>query len=215
MSANRPRIETAKPRLFTSRACWIINLFSVVLLIPLGIALLIIAIAFMFLPIVSAGVFSLCLLIAAMFCTLYFFPAGLANPYVSRLVESRQARVGNEDNSFISQIALSPRLFSGVRGFIEDADDVGRLQINEADFRYEGDSIMLQVPYGCVTRVKKTNIGWRGLWICGPRIKVCFSGLPGLEEIEFCERSALTLISNRKRANRIFKEISARIIKPG
>jgi hypothetical protein len=214
MAANMPKMTIAKPLLFTSRACWISNLFSLVCLIPLAVALALSALAFVFAPPVFAGVFSLFALMASFFCVIYFLPTALANPYVKKLVESHRPEAGNASHDFISQIALSPRLYSGIRGFIEDADDVGRLQIAETDLCFEGDSIELRVPLHCITRVKKRNPGWRALWIGGPRITVSFSGLPQIHSVEFCERSALTLVSHRKRAARMFKDLSTRISKP-
>lgn len=214
MPANLPKMRIAKPRLFTSRACWISNLFSLVGLIPLAVAFALIALALVFAPPVFAGVFSLFALAASLFCVIFFYPTVLANPYIKRLVESRQTHAGNATDSFISQIALSPRLYSGIRGFIEDADDVGRLQITESDFFFEGDSIELRVPLHCITRVEKRNPGWRALWICGPRITVSFSGLPQIHTVEFCKRSALTVVSHRKRAGKLFKDLSSRISKP-
>jgi len=214
MPANTPEMEIANPRFFTSRACWIINLFSLVLLIPLAMALALMALAVTFVPPVYAGLFSVFALMAALFCMIFVFPTGLANPYVKRLVESHPEHAGNASNSFISQLALSPRLYSGIRRFVEDADDVGGLQISESDFFFHGDSLELRVPFHCITQVEKRNVGWRGLWICGPRITVGFSGRPPNHTVEFCERSALTVVSHRRRTAKMLKVLSARIPGP-
>lgn len=199
-------IEVSKPRRFTARAICVLNchgllaLIPVVVLVPLAI--------FVSVKTGSFAAFLLIVLLTA-FLPIFFFPLILGNAYVTRLVESNSAAAGG--NGFVVQMTLSPRMHSGFRALVEDADDIGRLSITDSELIYEGDAVKLRLPLDSAMRVESRNIGWRGMWICSPRTCVVTSKLPGVTAVEFCERSSLTVPNSRKVARALKQELLAKI----
>ena len=59
--------------------------------------------------------------------TAYFLPFGLGNTHVTRLVRSLNPAAAQGGEGFIVQLTLSPRLRSGLRALLEDADKRHRL----------------------------------------------------------------------------------------
>ena len=112
------RLEVLPPRLLNAAAVLAVSLYGVLLMVPLVLALL-------FVSVVQLGVWTwLVPLLAVAFATA-LLPFGFGNPYIARLVRKLGPAPGPEDRTFIVQLTAQPRVRSGLRGVIEDADDVG------------------------------------------------------------------------------------------
>jgi hypothetical protein len=204
MASNPATIEVAQPRLFRAGAVAVVNAYGVLLVAPFVISVLV----------VSVTKFSLLtalipLLVVA--ATAYFLPFGLGNTHITRLVRSINPAVGKGGEGFIVQLTLSPRLRSGLRAILEDADDIGYLTFGGNELLFEGDSVKLSVPLDRIELVLPRNIGLRGLFVYGRRIKVVVSGLPQVESVEFAERSSWLLPSSRAITRRLYQRLSTRI----
>ena len=85
---------------------------------------------------------------------------------------------------------------------LEDADDIGYLGFSATELRYHGDSVRLTVPFECIKAVMPQNIGLRGLFVYGRRIRVVVADLPETESFEFAERSSWVLPASRATSRR-------------
>jgi hypothetical protein len=130
--------------------------------------------------------------------TALFLPFGLGNSYIVRLVRPLKPATASDAKTFIVQLTLSPRIRSGLRALLEDADDVGYLSVSESELVFQGDSVKLSVPKDCIEAVRPRNIGMRGLFVYGRRIEVVISGLPNVASIQFAERSSWLLPASRR-----------------
>ena len=99
---------------------------------------------------------------------------------------------------------------SGLRGLLEDADDIGCLSFTSSEFVFHGDSVKLSVPFDQIERVRRQNVGLRGLFVYGPRIELAVSGLPNIKSLEFAERSSWLLPTSRRTTRKLFECLSAK-----
>src|SRR5215469_12864029 len=148
-----PRIEIRPPRFLTPLAMLFIWAFGLLLAVPLIVSALLVSLY-------SFGSHTLILPIVAVLAATWFLPFGFGNPYVSRLVRSQRRPVSGQER-FIVQLKLTPRLATGLRAVIDDADDFGSLTFNPTALLYEGDSVTLELPYGSIRAVEAQSIGWR------------------------------------------------------
>ena len=79
--------------------------------------------------------------------TAFFLPFGLGNTHVARLVRSLNPGASRDEDGFIVQLTVSPRLRSGLRALLEDADDIGYLTFAANELRFQGDSVKLSAPW--------------------------------------------------------------------
>src|SRR5260221_694319 len=187
------RMDVSPPRLLTTRAVFAESAYGVLLWIPVLISMLVVSV-------LRYGVVTFLLPLATMGAALLFLPFASGNPYIGRLLRPLRppARAGEE--SFMVQMTLRPRLRSGMRALIEDADDVGWLSFTEAALVFHGDSVHLSVPYGQVLPARRQSLGWRGWFV--PRVEVAVNGLSGVTALEFAERSSSLLPGSRRTARR-------------
>jgi hypothetical protein len=136
--------------------------------------------------------------------TVLFLPLGLGNPHITSLVRTMNPEAGTGPDDFVVQLTVSPRLRTGLRGLLEDADDIGRVRFDKSELIFQGDSIQLTLPYEQIQSVRRQNIGLRGLYVYGPRIEVVARGVPGIEYFEFAERSSWLLTTSRRITQRLF-----------
>jgi len=152
---------------------------------------------------------------AALACScvlLFFVPSlGLVNPYVKRIVRSFLGSPSAIRERDVFQISLRPRLYGGLRGFLEDADDVGALTLGPDSLAFEGDRITLSIPYSQIQTVERRRVGWRGLWVCGNRIEVQAKDGVAEGSFEFLERSSCTLPGSHGIAARVFRQLNDRV----
>jgi hypothetical protein len=156
------------------------------------------------------GIFTLLIPFLVVAATAYFLPFGLGNTYVTRLVQKLNPAAGKSDDGFIVQLTLSPRIRSGLRAILDDADDIGYLSFTGTKLLFQGDSVRLSVPFDRIEQVRPQNIGLRGLFVYGRRIKVRVSGLSNIESFEFAERSSWLLPTSRA----ITRQLCERFLSP-
>ena len=150
--------------------------------------------------------------LAINFTALFFFPvlAGW-NPYIVHLAGKIHQLPTGSEKSFVVQMALSPRLHTGIRGFLEDADDIGILTFTADTIIFHGDQTTLKLPVDSLTEVSTRNLGFRGLWICGYCTRLRSKLLSDHEFVEFADRSAWTVISAFQRSKEIFQKSKKKI----
>jgi len=204
MAPGEARIQIGEPKVFTARAVLIVCAYGVFLCLPVFISILVVSLH-------RRGILSACYPFLVMAATTYFLPFGFGNPYVARLVRSMNAAAGEEPRGFIVQLTLSPRVRSGIRAMVEDADDIGCLRFNESELNFSGDSIKLSVPFGQIKQVRRRNIGLRGLYVYGPRIVLVVPGLADIEGLEFAERSSCLLPASRRTSRQLYERLCSKI----
>jgi hypothetical protein len=203
MQSESATIEIAQPRLFTSGAVVTVSAYGLLLAAPIFMSILVVSL-------IKFGILTLLIPFLVVAATAYFLPFGLGNTHVTRLVQSLNPAAGNGEDSFIVQLTLSPRIRSGLRAILEDADDIGCLSFTETDLVFQGDSVKLSVPFDRIEQAWPQNIGLRGLFVYGRRIKVRVSGLPEVESFEFAERSSWLLPDSRATTRKLHELLSIR-----
>lgn len=200
------KIEVTPPKLFTTAGVFVINAYGLLLIIPFLISVLAISL-------VKFGFLTWLIPIAVVIATAYLLPFALGNARVVKLVRSLNMTAGEDADSFVVQLTCSPRISSGLRGLLEDADDIGCLRFTPSELVFHGDSVKLSVPFDQIQGVRRQNVGLRGLFVYGPRIELAVSGLPGVKSLEFAERSSWLLPTSRRTTRRLFQCLSAKVAK--
>jgi hypothetical protein len=196
------------PRSLTMGAVLVICAYGLLLMIPVVIVMMVVSVRPLgmdtwLIPLLVIGV------------TTFFLPVGFGNPYVARIIRSLNRDAAGEPASFMVQLTLVPRIRTGLRALLEDADDVGWLRLTESELVFQGDSITLSVPYEKIRDLKKENLGWRGLFLYGPPTAFAVSGLPETACFRFAERSSWLLPSSRQNAYRLYHFIAEKVAAPG
>lgn len=202
MLADSARIEITRPRLFTTGAVIMVNAYGVLMIMPVFSAMLAVSV-------IKLGVLTLLIPLLALAVTACFLPFGLGNTHITRLVRSLHPDAGQKEDGFIVQLTLSPRLRSGLRALMEDADDIGYLTVSASELCFQGDSVRLSVPWRDIRLVRPRNIGWRGLFVYGRRIKLEVSGCREAESFEVAERSSWLLPASRAITRRLYERLSS------
>jgi hypothetical protein len=153
---------------------------------------------------------SLLLPFAAFGASIVFLPLGFGNPHICRLVGRLRAQTKDGQDGSVVQLTLWPRIRSGLRAAIEDADDIGWLTISDSGLVFGGDSVKLSVPATQVAGVQLVNVGMRGLFVYGHRIRVSVTGLRAATALEFAERSSWWLPGSRRATRRLFEGMRGR-----
>jgi len=200
MDSNSATIEIAKPRLFAFGAVLVVNAYGILLVAPLFMSILVVSL-------IKFGLLTLLIPFLVVAATAYFLPFGLGNTHIIRLVRSLNPAAGRDGDGFIVQLTLSPRIRSGLRAILEDADDIGHLSFSETRLVFQGDSVKLSIPFDRITQAKPQNVGLRGRFVYGRRIKVVVSGLPNIESLEFAERSSWLLPNSRAITRRLCERL--------
>jgi len=190
MPSNSATIEIAQPRLFTAGAVAVVNAYGLVLAGPLFAAILLVSL-------IQFGLLTIMIPFLVVAAMAYFLPFGLGNAHVARLVRSLHPEAGQGEDGFIVQLTLSPRIRTGLRAVMDDADDIGYLSFTATELFFQGDSVKLTVPFDRIEQVRPRNIGLRGLFVYGRRIRVVVSDLPQIRSFEFAERSSRVLPTSR------------------
>jgi hypothetical protein len=204
MDSKAATIEVAQPKLFTAGAVAVVNAYGALLAVPFFISVLVVSVT-------KFGLLTALIPLLVVAATAYFLPFGLGNTHITRLVQSLNPAAAQGGEGFIVQLTLSPRLRSGLRALLEDADDIGYLTFSGNELLFQGDSVKLSVPLDRIERVRPQNIGLRGLFVYGRRIKVVVSGLPQIESVEFAERSSCLLPTSRAITRRLYQRLSTRV----
>ena len=204
MRSDSNRIQITQPSLFTSSAVVVVNAYGMLLVLLIFLSIILVSV-------IKLGILTVLIPLLALAATAYCLPFGLGNTYITRLVRSRYPSAGQGGDGFIVQLTLSPRLRSGLRALLEDADDVGYLTFTASELCFQGDSVRLTVPWKDIQLVRPQNIGWRGLYVYGRRIKIVVSGWPEVESFEFAERSSWVLPASRAITRRLYERLSTNI----
>lgn len=154
--------------------------------------------------------FWVCCNLAVILAGLFILPVALANPYVTRIVRRSIRNPGGPGSAFVVQMASCPRIYEGLRGWLEDADDVGYLHFAPDALLFTGDHAALWLPFDTLTEISVHSVGWRGLWLCGKRIRVRSPLLGGRKYIEFMDRSAWTVVGSLRISREILAELTSR-----
>jgi hypothetical protein len=203
MDSNSATIEIAQPRLFTAGAVLAVSAYGILLAVPFFVAILVVSL-------IKFGILTALIPLLVVAATAYFLPFGLGNAHVTRLVRSLNPAAGKSEDGFIVQLTLSPRIRSGLRAILDDADDVGYLSFTESELLFQGDSVRLSVPFDRIEQVLPQNIGLRGLFVYGRRIRVVASGLPRLTAFEFAERSSWLLPDSRRITRKLAERLATK-----
>ena len=201
---DEPRIEVGPPKVFTTAGVLLINAYGLLLLIPLVITILTISL-------IKLGLLTWLLPVLVVVVTVYLLPFALGNSRVVRLVGSLNAAAGRGEDSFVVQLTCWPRIRTGFRALLEDADDIGCLNLTGSELVFRGDSVKLTIPFDCIEEVRPQNVGLRGLFVYGPRITLVVSGLPEIKSVEFAERSSRLLHSSRKTTRKLYERLAAKV----
>ena len=156
------------------------------------------------------GIFSLLIPLLVIVATLYFLPFGLGNAYVARLIRALKPGTGKDQEAFVVQLTLSPRIRSGLLAVIEDADDIGWLSFTASELLFHGDSVKLSIPFDQIKKVQRQNIGLRGLFVIS-RIELVIPELPKVKSLEFAERSSWVLPTSRKITKNLYQQLLEKI----
>jgi hypothetical protein len=202
MSSSIESVEVTSPKAFTPRTIVVIAACGLLLVTPVLISL-------MAVTLIKLGILTFLIPAGVIAFTAYFLPVGLGNPVVTRLVRSLRIDANEEMDGFIVQITMSPRIRSGLRAVIEDADDLGYLSFTDSGLVFQGDSVRLRIPWKQISDVRPQNIGWRGRYLYGPRIKICVAGIPNVEAVAFSERSSLLLPTSKRVTRKLRERINA------
>ncbi len=181
---------------------FVVCAFGVLLGIPLFISVLVVSL-------MRPGIFSLLIPLLVIVVTLYFLPFGLGNAYVARLIRSLKPTTDKNQEAFIVQLTVCPRIRSGLLAVVEDADDIGWLSFTALELLFHGDSVKLSIPFDQIKKVQRQNIGLRGLFVIS-RIALVVPGLPKVESLEFAERSSWLLPTSRKTTKKLYQQLLER-----
>ena len=203
MHTNSATIEIAKPRLFTAGAVAIVSAYGILLATPFLISVLVISV-------IKFGILTVLIPLLVVAATAYFLPFGLGNAHVTRLVRSLNPAAAKDEDGFIVQLTLSPRLRTGLLALLEDADDIGYLSFTGTGLLFQGDSVKLTIPFDRIQQVRPQNIGLRGLYVYGRRIRLVVSDLPQAEAFEFAERSSCLLPTSRTITRKLYQRLSTK-----
>ncbi len=195
------KVELGPARFFTTWTVLAVNACGLLLAVPVLLAVLA-------LSLVKFSFYSVLLPFAAIALTAWYLPFGLGNPYIRRLVRSFSPNAAAGHNGYIVQVTADPRIQSGLRALLEDADDIGFLSFTDDEVVFEGDSLRLSVPFDQIDKIQVQNIGMRGLFVYR-RIRVAISGTPGFQAFEFAERGSYLLPTARKTTRRLREQLMA------
>lgn len=186
MQSKPPIISITEPKVFNTGAVAIVNGYGILMIAPIFGAILLISL-------MKFSILTVLIPLLALALTVYFLPFGFGNTHVVRLVRSLVPAADKAAAGVVVQLTLFPRIRKGLRAILEDADDIGRLAFTANELVFQGDSVHLSLPFDCIQRVQPQSVNLRVPFIHGWRIRVAATGLPGVEWVEFAERSSCVL----------------------
>jgi hypothetical protein len=204
MAPNSTTIEISQPQQFKMGAVVTVTAYGLLLVAPIFVSMLV----------VSVMPFSMLTALIPLFvlaASAFFLPFGMGNTHITRLVRSFNALAGKGEEGFVVQLTLSPRLRTGLRATLEDADDIGWLTFTSTGLLFAGDSVKLSVPYDQIQRVQPRNIGLRGRFVYGRRINVVVANQPEEVSLEFAERSSWLLPASRRITRELTQRLSSKV----
>ena len=200
-SSASAKIEITAPRRFNLGAVLLVSAFGIFPALPVIASILAVSV-------LQFGLMTFLVPLAGLAAAALLVPFGFGNPYVTYLVRRMNPDAAKNPDALVVQLTLSPRLRSGLRAVLEDADDVGILTRTGGDVSFSGDSVKLTLPRTEITSVRPQNIGWRGMYVSGRRIEVVVASLPNVQSLEFAERSAWLLPTSKKITKKLYHQLT-------
>jgi hypothetical protein len=192
-----PRFERRAPRFFTGRALSVLYGIAALASVPILGAFMVISLkGFTRGPVVF--------LVAAVLLVTYFLPVAFGNGYIARLARGVTPPPGAGGRWFLVQVKLVPRLYTGLRAILDDADDIGWVRSSPEGIEYVGDALSFTVPRAQIVSIRRRAFGARGLSLCGDRMECAVSGIEGVETVEFTERASRSLAGSRRIAGELY-----------
>lgn len=208
MAKTIANIQVQSARLFNGRAVLIVSAFGLLLVIPVLFSMLVVSS-------MQFGIWTALVPLGTICVATLFLPFGFGNTYVARLARSLKPADWNESDCFVVQVTVIPRLRSGFRAVLEDADDIGNLRLGASELAFQGDSIHFSIPYAQLKDLRQQTIGLRGLFVY-PRLALSVSGLGETAELRIAERAAKLLPTSRSITRKLYDHLAAQIQKgPG
>lgn len=204
MSSAVPELQSKAPTLFTARVVLALCLWGLLLMVPVVASMAVVSV-------MRLGMLTFLIPLATIGAATFFLPFGFGNVYLARRFGSRYPRGARRPDVFLVQLTREPRHRSDFLAILEDADDIGFLNLADTALVFEGDSLRLIVPYDQIKELALRNSGWRALFAYGPRTVFSVRGLPGAGHFEFAERSSWHLPGSRSNARRIYQRLEERV----
>lgn len=198
ISESQPLFTTTKPKRFSFAAVLGLNAFGLLLGLPIVASIAWVS----FRPL---GLQTYLFPLATTGLAIWLLPFGLGNWLARRLAPEAKPSGGG----WLVQVTAKPRVRTGLRAMLEDADDIGWLQVEGGQVRFEGDSLRLCVGPENVRGLCVANIGFRGLFLYGSKVEIELAGAGGLQGVEIAERQSLLLPESRRRSRELQDAIRA------
>lgn len=199
-SMSKATLETRPPVLFGPGAVLVICLYGLVLAVPFLLSLVLVSFF-------KLGWLTVLVPLAVLAYSALFLPVGFGNSWVTRRILPLRPAQAREEDLFVVQLTLSPRLRGGARALVEDADDFGWLWFGPAGLEYRGDAVTFSLPYAQAVALRRRGIGWRGFFLYGGRMEVVVAEVPGLNRVELAERSSRLLPASRATSRRLYERL--------
>jgi hypothetical protein len=194
------QIQIRKPQRFTAARLLVCSAYGLLLFLP-TVLISVLAISFL-----QLSVLTLALPLLTVAVSTFFLPLGFGNTYVARLAESLRPA---DRQAMLVQLAFVPRLHWGLRGMVEDADDIGWLSCTEDALVFRGDSVNLAIPLHLVKSVKRENSGLRGLFLYS-RTAIAVEGLQEFTKLRFAERSSQILPASWSLGKKLYEFVASK-----
>jgi len=195
------RMEVRDPRCLSGGAVLLASGYGLLLILPVLLVLLAVSL-------LPFGWMTIVLPLAAFGAATALLPFGFGNPLMTKLARDIPLPSGGSPK-YLVQLTFAPRLRSGPRALLEDADDLGWLVFDEGSMEFYGDSIRLSVPFESIEQARPASIGLRGLFLY-PAVKVRVSGGDSEMRFSVAERSSWLLSGTRRITREILRPLAER-----
>lgn len=202
--SNGTKLEIRPARQFTGRALMIVSAFGLLLVIPVLLSMLV-------LSSLHFGIWTALIPLIAISAATLLLPFGFGNTYVAKLARLLRPADWKDSDSSVVQVTLNPRIRSGFRAVMEDADDIGSLKLGASELLFEGDAIRFSIPYGQIRELRLRSIGFRGLFVytC---LAMNISDLAGITDIRIAERGTCLLPTSRKTTRELLNRLTEMVL---
>jgi hypothetical protein len=203
MASTGAKLEIQSARLFTGSAVLIVCAFGLLLALPVLLSMLVVSS-------LHLGIWTALVPLVAICTATVFLPFGFGNTYVARLARLVKPAEWEDAKCFVVQITLNPRIHSGLRAVLEDADDIGSLNVSASELLFQGDSVRFSIPYSQLKDLRLQTIGLRGLFVY-PRLAITLSGVAGISEMRIAERAGWFLPTSRRITRELHYRLAGRV----
>jgi len=204
VTAPAARFQVKNPSRFTVGVILASTVYGLILLGPVLVAVVAMT-AFRF------GILTFMVPLAAVAVATFFLPLGFGNPYICKLAQTLRRGPSTEPDQYVVQLTREPRIQTGIRAILEDADDIGVLSLTDAGLDFNGDSVDLSVPFKALRDLHQRNAGGRALFLYGPHTAFTVTGLPEAGLIRLAERSSWLLPTSHRNANLMFRRLQEKL----